>query len=211
MTILGDPVRIREWTINRLPNDDFSINNAIMLFKSDKFPLMIDPQGQANAWIKCTATATAAAAASSSSGDDSGGANQPHGGGGAGGGGGAHVSLKTVKQTQSTFVRDIENAVQFGTQVLLENLPEELDPVLESILLKSIVKTSGVDTIKVGDTFVEYDANFFLYVVLALVLVVAVVVWCGGCCCCGWWLLLLLLAAAVVVAEAASRCSARGH
>ena len=140
--ILGDPVHIREWTINRLPNDDFSINNAIMLFKSDKFPLMIDPQGQANAWIK-----TMSAAQSSAAGDGENSAN---------------VSLKTVKQTQSTFVRDIENAVQFGTQVLLENLPEELDPVLESILLKSIVKTGGVDTIKVGDTFVEYDANFYL-------------------------------------------------
>mgnify|MGYP003883881443 FL=1 len=114
-----------------------------MLFKSDKFPLMIDPQGQANAWIKTMA--------SNSSGDGSG-----------------STSLKVVKQTQQNFVRDIENAVQFGTQILLENLPEELDPVLESVLLKSIVKSGGIDTIKVGDTFVEYDANFYLYLTTKL-------------------------------------------
>lgn len=28
---LGDPVKIREWTINGLPNDVFSIENGIMV------------------------------------------------------------------------------------------------------------------------------------------------------------------------------------
>lgn len=45
---LGDAVRIRSWVIARLPNDSFSIDNAIMLTESTRWPLMIDPQGQAN-------------------------------------------------------------------------------------------------------------------------------------------------------------------
>lgn len=49
---LGSPVTIRSWIINRLPNDSFSIENAIMLTKSNRWPLMIDPQGQANKWVK---------------------------------------------------------------------------------------------------------------------------------------------------------------
>ena len=49
---LGEPVKIREWTIQKLPNDGFSIDNAIMLERSARWPLMIDPQGQANRWIK---------------------------------------------------------------------------------------------------------------------------------------------------------------
>ena len=49
---LGDPVAIRHWTLNALPNDSFSIENAIMLNQSNRWPLMIDPQGQANNWIK---------------------------------------------------------------------------------------------------------------------------------------------------------------
>lgn len=49
---LGDAVRIRNWTIAGLPNDNFSIENGIIMSNSRRWPLMIDPQGQANAWIK---------------------------------------------------------------------------------------------------------------------------------------------------------------
>lgn len=38
---LGNPVTIRSWTINKLPNDSFSIENGIMLFRSNRWPLMI--------------------------------------------------------------------------------------------------------------------------------------------------------------------------
>ena len=49
---LGEPVVIREWTIQKLPRDNLSISNAIMLTKSDRWPLMIDPQLQANKWVR---------------------------------------------------------------------------------------------------------------------------------------------------------------
>jgi dynein heavy chain len=51
-TVLGDPVTIRDWLLAGLPNDAFSIENAIMMTSSSRWPLMIDPQGQANKWIK---------------------------------------------------------------------------------------------------------------------------------------------------------------
>lgn len=50
--VLGEPVKIRNWTICGLPNDAFSIENAIILDKARRWPLCIDPQGQANKWIK---------------------------------------------------------------------------------------------------------------------------------------------------------------
>jgi len=49
---LGDPVRIRQWNIEGLPTDDFSVDNGIIVFNARRWPLMIDPQGQANAWIR---------------------------------------------------------------------------------------------------------------------------------------------------------------
>jgi dynein heavy chain len=49
---LGDPVQIRDWCIDGLPSDAFSIENAIITFKTSRWPLYIDPQGQANKWIK---------------------------------------------------------------------------------------------------------------------------------------------------------------
>lgn len=50
--MLGDPVTVRDWLLAGLPNDAFSIDNAIMMTNSSRWPLMIDPQGQANKWIK---------------------------------------------------------------------------------------------------------------------------------------------------------------
>ena len=49
---LGDPVMIRSWNIAALPTDQFSVENAIVVSNSRRWPLMIDPQGQANKWIK---------------------------------------------------------------------------------------------------------------------------------------------------------------
>lgn len=51
--ILCDPLTISDWTNNQnLPNDSLSIENAIILKNSTRWPLMIDPQLQAIGWIK---------------------------------------------------------------------------------------------------------------------------------------------------------------
>ncbi|CAG7837267.1 unnamed protein product [Allacma fusca] len=49
---LGSPIKIQAWNIGGLPNDAFSVDNAVMVDLARRFPLMIDPQGQANKWIK---------------------------------------------------------------------------------------------------------------------------------------------------------------
>ena len=43
---------MREWLIAGLPNDSFSIDNGIIVANARRWPLMIDPQGQANKWVK---------------------------------------------------------------------------------------------------------------------------------------------------------------
>ena len=52
INILGDQVRISEWYSQGLPQDEFSTENAIMLENSERWSLMIDPQMQANLWLK---------------------------------------------------------------------------------------------------------------------------------------------------------------
>jgi len=49
---LSDPVKIRSWQIAGLPKDNLSVENGVIVQYSRRWPLFIDPQGQANRWIK---------------------------------------------------------------------------------------------------------------------------------------------------------------
>ena len=49
---LGDPVKIQEWKLLGLPSDPFSVDNAIIVTTASRWPLLLDPQGQANNWVK---------------------------------------------------------------------------------------------------------------------------------------------------------------
>ena len=45
-------MQIEGWTEAGLPRDTFSIDNAVMIYHQNKWPLLIDPQGQANQWLR---------------------------------------------------------------------------------------------------------------------------------------------------------------
>jgi dynein heavy chain, axonemal len=49
---LGDPVKIRNWQLAGLPKDTLSVQNGIIVQYTQRWPLFIDPQGQANKWVK---------------------------------------------------------------------------------------------------------------------------------------------------------------
>ena len=49
---LASPVEVREWNIWGLPTDNVSIDNGILVTRGKRWPLMIDPQNQANSWVK---------------------------------------------------------------------------------------------------------------------------------------------------------------
>ncbi|XP_041805973.1 dynein heavy chain 7, axonemal [Chelmon rostratus] len=135
MNSLGDPVKIRAWTIAGLPSDSFSIDNGIIISNARRWPLMIDPQGQANKWVKNMEKAN---------------------------------SLHIIKLSDADFVRTLENCIQFGTPVLLENVGEELDPILEPLLLRQTFKQGGAMCIRLGDSTIEYASNFRFYITTKL-------------------------------------------
>ena len=68
----------------------------------------------------------------------------------------------------ANFVRTIENSIQLGYTVLLENIGEELDPILEPLPLKQIFKQGGVDYMKVGENVVEYPPDLRFYITTRL-------------------------------------------
>ncbi|XP_067685210.1 dynein axonemal heavy chain 3-like [Haliotis asinina] len=128
---LGDPVKIRDWQIAGLPVDNYSVDNAIIVTSANRWPLMIDPQGQANKWIKNMEKAN---------------------------------KLEVVKLSDPNYTRGLENCLQFGNPCLLENIGEELDPILEPILLKQTFKQNGLDYIRIGEHIVEYSKDFKFYI-----------------------------------------------
>ncbi|KAH8876868.1 Dynein heavy chain 7, axonemal [Schistosoma japonicum] len=132
---LGDPVKIQQWNINGLPRDAFSIDNGVIVANARRWPLMIDPQGQANKWVKNMEKDT---------------------------------GITVVKLTDSDFIRNLENSIQFGTPILLENVGEDLDPSLEPLLLKQTFKQGGVDMIRLGENVIEYSKDFRLYITTKL-------------------------------------------
>ncbi|KAF5287317.1 hypothetical protein FQR65_LT02190 [Abscondita terminalis] len=52
ITTLADPYDIRNWNSCGLPRDNVSTENAILVTQARRWPLMIDPQEQANRWIR---------------------------------------------------------------------------------------------------------------------------------------------------------------
>ncbi|KAJ1555212.1 Dynein heavy chain 6, axonemal, partial [Nowakowskiella sp. JEL0078] len=134
MEHLSDPAVVRDWNIQGLPADSLSIENGILVTRGRRWPLMIDPQGQANRWIRNMEGA----------------------------------DLKVIKLTEQKFLRSLENAIRTGQPVLLEDVGEHLDPALEPLLLKQTIRQGGRLLIKLGDTLVEYDRNFKLYITTKL-------------------------------------------
>uniref|UniRef100_A0A8C9Y7R2 Dynein axonemal heavy chain 12 n=1 Tax=Sander lucioperca TaxID=283035 RepID=A0A8C9Y7R2_SANLU len=132
---LGDPIKIRAWNIAGLPSDSFSIDNGVIVSNSRRWPLMIDPQGQANKWVK------------NSEKDN---------------------NLSVIKLTDGDYMRTLENCIQFGTPLLLENVGEELDPSLEPLLLKQTFKQGGMDCIRLGESVIEYSYDFRFYITTKL-------------------------------------------
>ena len=57
-------------------------------------------------------------------------------------------------------IQVLKNCLQFGHPVLMEDVGENIDPVLEPLLLKQIFKQNGTSWIKLGDSIIEYSSDF---------------------------------------------------
>merc|ERR1719453_15987 len=138
VNVLGEPVQIQQWSVCGLPNDNLSVENGIILDTARRWPLMIDPQRQANKYIKGLGKAV------SSSG------------------------MNVCKLSDPNVLQTLELGIQFGKWVLLENIGEALDPALEPILQQQKVKDGSSFVIKLGDKTVNYDDKFRFFLTTTL-------------------------------------------
>ncbi|KAL5020432.1 hypothetical protein ScPMuIL_003324 [Solemya velum] len=127
INVLADPYEIRQWNSESLPKDQVSTENAILVTRGHRWPLMIDPQEQANRWVRMRE---------------------------------GKNGLKVIKLTDGHFLRTLENCIRIGMPVLCEDIGENLDPALETILLKQTFMQGGRLLIRLGDSDIDYDRNF---------------------------------------------------
>ena len=137
---LSEPVAIRQWTICGLPQDSHSVENGIIMSKGRRYPLLIDPQGQANRYIKNMGKDSTICA----------------------------NDIDVIKLSDKNFLRTLENGVRFGRWVLLENIGESLDAALEPLLLQQKFKQGGTEMIKIGDSTIPWNDAFKFFMTTKL-------------------------------------------
>ena len=68
--------------------------------------------------------------------------------------------LQVTKSSDSDYIRILENCIQFGYPVLVEDIGEDIDPLLEPLLLKQTFEQDGNLCIKIGNSIIEYSSDF---------------------------------------------------
>ncbi|KAK0131808.1 Dynein heavy chain 6, axonemal [Merluccius polli] len=139
--ILGDPYVIRQWNTEGLPRDTVSTENGILVTRGRRWPLMIDPQDQANRWIRSKETKNGLKVIKLT---DVG-------------------FLRTLENAISMGMPVLLEEVGNSQPTNAEPLNETIDPALEPILLKQTFVAGGRTLIRLGDSDIDYDKNFRFY------------------------------------------------
>lgn len=146
--LLVDNATVSEWNLQGLPSDDLSIQNGIVVTKASRYPLLIDPQGQGKTWIQSRERDQQLQVRTRADGP-SGARTQTDG----------CLPLSQVTSLNHKYFRShLEDSLSLGRPLLLEDIGEELDPVLDNILDKNYIKSGS--TFKVGRLSVCLLCNF---------------------------------------------------
>ncbi len=129
---LVDEGTVGEWNLEGLPSDDLSVQNGIMVTRSSRYPLLIDPQSQAISWIL---------------------RREPD-----------LLAKSCVFTLNNPNLKDLlKFPLGEGLPMLIENIENEVDPMLDPILEKQVSQRGRNKFIKVSDQECEYSENFRLF------------------------------------------------
>jgi len=78
------------------------------------------------------------------------------------------ANFKELTFNMGDYIKKLEMAIQFGQAVLFEGIDEEIDPMIDPVLEKNIVRQAGVDMLKLGDQEVEYNWDFKMFMTTKL-------------------------------------------
>jgi len=73
--------------------------------------------------------------------------------------------LKVIDINDKNMLKLLKSCVQSGKSVLLQDVMETLDPSLDNLLNKSLIKTGSNEyAVKIGDSEVQYNKKFQLFI-----------------------------------------------
>ncbi|CAG9467054.1 unnamed protein product [Pedinophyceae sp. YPF-701] len=130
---LTSPIQLRTWNIHRLPSDTVSKDNGVLICNSLRWPLMIDPQGQGNRWIRAMEGAHSLRALRITT----------------------PLLLPTLQQAVSAGSPVLLEGVDRSELAA--------DPSLESLLSRNVYVQASRLMVRIGDAEVEAHPNFRLY------------------------------------------------
>lgn len=73
-------------------------------------------------------------------------------------------NLEIADMKDPNYMKKIEMSIQYGKKVLLQDVGDELDPVLDNVLNKSLITMGKIQYVKIGEKEVEWNNKFKLYI-----------------------------------------------
>jgi dynein heavy chain, axonemal len=126
-----------EWNMQGLPTDPLSIQNGVLVTNARRYPLMIDPQGQAISWLTEKEKERIPA-------------------------------FGIVQLDDPRLKEKLEFAMAEGGALIVAGVNEEIDPMLDPVLEKQIIRKGKTLFINVADQFLEYNPKFSLFFISRL-------------------------------------------
>lgn len=140
VSFLADVGTIGDWNMQGLPTDTLSTQNGILVTKSSRFPLLIDPQGQALSWIRSKESSKLP----------------------------SWNGQSLVNIADPKLKDKLEFCMGNGKSLLITGVEEEIDPMLDPVLEKQISRKGKKMFITVSDKIMDYDENFMMYFITRL-------------------------------------------
>ena len=142
---LADEPLKNEWFMSKLPSDTLSVQNAILVTTSSRFPLLIDPQDQAKNWLVNMYPTILAE---------------------------KHI-YQMATFCGKRFESYCNSLLGMENQIMIEGIENDVDTTLDPILEKQFVdkknSTSKIKKIRINGQDIEFDERFKLFMLCKLI------------------------------------------